>query len=355
MKKFCEVCGKIVETQIISKQEIYNVCGENIEVCAQILVCAHCQEEFYCEELDNATLTAAYNQYRRNHKLLFPEEIKKIREMYGLSQRSFARLLNWGDKTVHRYENGAIQDKVHNSLLLFLQNTENMRNYLSDNEIIIDEKQKNKLLKTLDQLNDQSQSSLAKKMTNLIFNKKPSIENGFKAFDYEKFCAMVLFFTHQCPGLPKVKLLKLLNYSDMLFYKENGISISGTRYIHLPYGPVPQDFDLLFGLLTPNHIAHVHVVYKNGYEKHQVIPDHKLMDGVLSDREIKVLERINEKFAAFGSVEISNYSHNEVGLSLDKTGRSHLLRLCKRDGSQRILISFKKGLSCCRQAFFIQL
>ena len=120
MKKFCEVCGKIVETQIISKQEIYNVCGENIEVCAQILVCANCQEEFYCEELDNATLTAAYNQYRRNHKLLFPEEIKKIREMYGLSQRSFARLLNWGDKTVHRYENRAIQDKVHNSLLLFL-------------------------------------------------------------------------------------------------------------------------------------------------------------------------------------------------------------------------------------------
>lgn len=34
----------------------------------------------YCEELDNATLIVAYNEYRIRHKLLFPEKIKKIRE-----------------------------------------------------------------------------------------------------------------------------------------------------------------------------------------------------------------------------------------------------------------------------------
>ena len=64
-----------------------------------------------------------------------PEEIKKIREQYGLSQRSFAKLLNWGDKTICRYENGSIQDKAHNSLLLFLREPENMRTYLTENEI----------------------------------------------------------------------------------------------------------------------------------------------------------------------------------------------------------------------------
>lgn len=47
------------------------------------------------QELDSATLVSAYNEYRRRHKLLLPEEIKKIREQYGLSQRSFAKLLNW--------------------------------------------------------------------------------------------------------------------------------------------------------------------------------------------------------------------------------------------------------------------
>ena len=103
MRKYCEECGREVETKVITKRESYDVCGESIEVDAQILVCAECGEEFYCEELDNATLIRAYNEYRRRHKLLLPEEIKKIREQYGLSQRSFAKLLNWGDKTICRY------------------------------------------------------------------------------------------------------------------------------------------------------------------------------------------------------------------------------------------------------------
>lgn len=77
MKKYCDVCGREVETKIITnKRETYDVCGEAIEVDAQVLVCAECGEEFYSEELDNATLVSAYNEYRRKHKLLLPEEIK---------------------------------------------------------------------------------------------------------------------------------------------------------------------------------------------------------------------------------------------------------------------------------------
>jgi hypothetical protein len=32
MKKYCEECGRDVETKIITKKESYNVCGETIEV-----------------------------------------------------------------------------------------------------------------------------------------------------------------------------------------------------------------------------------------------------------------------------------------------------------------------------------
>ena len=35
MKKYCEECGKEVETQIITKRELYDVCGETIDVDAQ--------------------------------------------------------------------------------------------------------------------------------------------------------------------------------------------------------------------------------------------------------------------------------------------------------------------------------
>lgn len=320
MRKYFEECGKEVETKIITKKEAYDVCGETIEVDAQVLVCAECGEEFYSEELDNTTLVWAYNEYRRRHKLLLPKEIKKIREQYGLSQRSFAKLLNWGDKTICRYENGSIQDKAHNSLLLFLREPENMRTYLTENEVSLGERQKAKLLTVVEHLEQNEEYRTERRFLNLFFTKVPCVENGYRAFDYDKFCAMVLFFAHKSSELLKTKLMKLLNYSDMIFYKENGISISGARYVHLPYGPVPENFDILLGTMAADHIAHIEVFYDNGYEKHQVIPEEEMPDGVLSEDELELLNRIYNKFASFGSVDISNYSHRERGYTETKKG-----------------------------------
>ena len=320
MKKYCEECGREVETKVIIKKETYDVCGEPIAVDAQILVCTECGEEFYSEELDNATLVRAYNVYRRRHKLLLPEEIKKIREQYGLSQRNFARLLNWGDKTICRYENGSIQDKAHNSLLLFLRDPKNMRTYLTENEITLSKRQKNKLLSIVEKLEQNEEDLTGRRYFHLFFTKVPCEENGYRAFDYDKFCAMVLFFAHKSGELLKTKLMKLLNYSDMVFYKENGISISGVRYAHLPYGPVPENFDILLGTMAADHIAHIEVFYDNGYEKHQVIPEEEMPADVLSEDELAVLERIYKKFENFGSVDISNYSHKEKGYTLTKKG-----------------------------------
>ena len=321
MRKYCEECGREVETKVITKRESYDVCGESIEVDAQILVCAECGEEFYCEELDNATLIRAYNEYRRRHKFLLPEEIKKIREQYGLSQRSFAKLLNWGDKTICRYENGSIQDKAHNSLLLFLREPENMRTYLTENEIVLDERQKAKLLDTVDKLEQDKEYRAGRRFFEIFFSRIPSEENGFKGFDYEKLCAMVLFFAHKSTGLLKTKLMKLLNYSDMVFYKENGISISGLKYKHLPYGPVPDNFDIILGKMAADHLAHIEVIYDGAYEKHQVVPECDVPEGVLSDSEVEMLNRIYEKFKSFDSVEISDYSHKEKGYNATKTGQ----------------------------------
>lgn len=321
MMDYCEVCGREVETKIITRKEILNVCGEDIEVDAQVMVCAECGEELFNEGLDSATLINACNEYRRRHKLLLPEEIRRIREQYGLSQRSFAKLLNWGDKTIRRYENGAVQDRAHNSLLLFLREPENMRTYLTENEVALDEKQISRLLETVEKLEQDTDFRVGRRYFDLFFSRVPCEENGFKGFDYEKLCAMVLFFAHKSAGLLKTKLMKLLNYSDMIFYKENGLSISGLKYAHLPYGPVPDNFDMILGKMAADHIAHIEVFYDGSYENHQVIPECDVPEGALSDEEIEVLNRIYEKFKNFGSAEISNYSHREKGYNATKTGQ----------------------------------
>ena len=43
-------------------------------------------------------------------------------------------------------------------------------------------------------------------------------------------------------------------------YKENGISMSGLKYAHLPYGPVPEHFDMLLDKMAIDHIAHIEVM-----------------------------------------------------------------------------------------------
>lgn len=322
MEKYCEECGREVETKVVIKKETYNVCGESVEVDARVMVCAECGEEFFCEEFDNATLINAYNEYRRRHKLLLPQEIKEIREQYGLSQRSFAKLLNWGDKTICRYENGSIQDKAHNSLLLFLREPENMRTYLTENEIVLDERKKVKLLDKVDRLEQNSERQGDDKTFELFLNGVPSEENGFKDFDYEKLCATILFFANKSTELLKAKLIRLLNYSDMIFYKENGISISGLKYSHMPVGPVPDYFDMILGKMAKDHIAHVDVFYDGVYEKNQVVAECDFPEGVLSDTEMDVLERVYEKFKDYNLEELSDYSYNEKGYKATKTGEN---------------------------------
>ncbi|MGI6177118.1 MAG: type II TA system antitoxin MqsA family protein [Eubacterium sp.] len=320
LKKYCDSCRKKVDTKVIKKTETYEVFGESIEVDADVLVCAECGEELFCEGLDNATLVRVYDEYRRRHKLLMPEEIKKIRMQYGLSQRGFAKLLNWGDKTIYRYENGSIQDKAHNSILLFLREPENMRRYLIENEVHLTKKQKDKLLTTIEKLERSEENPTHQIYFNLFALKVPDEENGYKVFDYDKFCAMVLFFANNNKELLETKLMKLLNYADMVFYKENGVSISGTKYAHLPYGPVPDHFEILLDSMEADNIAHIEISFENGYEKHQVVPNIKMPDNALSPEEIDVMERVNNKFSSFGSYEISNYSHREKGYCSTKNG-----------------------------------
>lgn len=321
MRKYCEVCGKEVNASVVRVEETYTVYGEPITIEAQVVTCPECGEDLYDEELDNSTLLRAYARYRKNHKLLLPDEIKEIREQYGLSQRSFAKLLNWGDKTIHRYENGSLQDKAHNSLLLFLREPNNMRSYLSDNEVGLDTTQRDKLQRKVDALlSAPEEKSFSRTFAKAFFPEAPSIENGFKSFDFEKLYGVVLYFANRCPNLLKVKLLKLLNYSDMLFYKENGVSITGLRYVHLPYGPVPKNYDLLFGMMEAQDIIHLNVQFENGYERHQVIPQRADYEELLSKEEMAVLEKVYRKFKDYGSVDISNYSHKEAGYRATRQG-----------------------------------
>ncbi len=321
MKCFCEHCNVMADYDEKTISETFPVYGEQVEIQATVAVCRTCGTVLFNEELDSKNLLMAQNLYRQRHKLLTARQIIDIREQYGLSQRSFAKLLDWGDKTIRRYEAGAVQSKAHNSLLLFLQNPQNMNQFLKQNEITLDEKQLKKLRERVALLNNDNSDDFDYGYISNLFPSTLSLENGYKEFDFDKFASCVLYFIDKLPELLIVKLNKLLNYTDMLFFKQNGVSLTGTRYVHLPYGPVPDQYSILYGMLEKRGIVTAEIEQlENGYEKHLLKAGNVKIESTLTQQELLVLEEVNKKFASFGSKQIADYSHNERGYKETKQG-----------------------------------
>ena len=96
--------------------------------------------------------------------------------------------------------------------------------------------------------------------------------------------------------------------------------------VHLSYRRIRRYLVWRLKRLEARDFSHVriefliHVVYENGYEKHQVIPECDIPENIFSEGELEVLERIDAKFKDFGSVDISNYSHKEKRYCATKKG-----------------------------------
>lgn len=115
--RYCPKCDRERELNQVQRPETYPVKGEPITVLANVMVCPVCGTDVFDEDLDSQNLAAAYAQYRKRKGLLGPQDIKGIRDRYGLSQRGLAALLGWSHATVVRYETGAIPSIAHGEQL----------------------------------------------------------------------------------------------------------------------------------------------------------------------------------------------------------------------------------------------
>ena len=65
-------------------------------------------------------------------------------------------------------------------------------------------------------LESEGKSKKNNRLLTRYFTSEPCEENGFKKFDYEKFCSMVLFFAYNNHELLKTKLMKLLKTRSIM-------------------------------------------------------------------------------------------------------------------------------------------
>lgn len=117
----CPVCEAKRELAYGTRVETLTVRGKKIHIDTNAYYCKEGGHYFYDPKDEEKKFQEAYSEYRKQEGLLQPEEIKEVREKYGLSQKAFARFLGWGEITVQRYESGALQDNAHNNLLLLIK------------------------------------------------------------------------------------------------------------------------------------------------------------------------------------------------------------------------------------------
>jgi putative zinc finger/helix-turn-helix YgiT family protein len=319
MKKICPYCEAQREIEVVEKIEKVDVRGEIIEVGSSHYHCPVCKGDFEDPKNGFGFLEKAYAEYRRRHGLIPPPEIKAFRKRYGLTQGELSKLLGWGPVTLSRYENGALQDDVHDKMLRLAMNPENLMRLIEDTPEALPEGKRKRFL---DELQKECELVLApeKVCEERLRRYEPDEFSGYRRLDLDKFFNVVLYFCKD--GDFKTKINKLLFYADFLHFKQYAVSITGARYAHATFGPVPDKYETLLAALIENGaLASEEFMCSEEVTGEKLValknPDFSLF----SDSEIKILATVREKFRGFTSRRIMEYSHNETGYKTTVPGQ----------------------------------
>jgi putative zinc finger/helix-turn-helix YgiT family protein len=310
MTSICPQCEEMREIDAIRAEEEITVRGESLKVTVKYLRCRACGEEYLNLSDENDPLDAAYREYRRLHGMLQPEEIRELRKRYGLTQKEMNDLLGWGGATLSRYENGALQDEAHDRLLQFIREPRNLGILVAQKPGAVSESTRRRVEESLNHIGSPSLEAVYE----IRFGSyAPDIESGYRKLDLTKLYQAILFFCQD--WVVKTKLNKLLFYADFKHFKEYTISITGARYARLPFGPVPDNYELFYAALIEERkeITVREVSYGEDCvgEEFKAIGEPDL--SIFSDTELMVLNATGKYFKNYSARKISDLSHREKG------------------------------------------
>lgn len=301
-KSFCDTCGRFVEPDVVDREETIPVKGDPVTVSARIAVCPTCATELPNETLDDETLVNAFAVYRARHGLLQPAEIREIRLRYGLGQKAFSRLLGWGEVTLHRYESGSLQNGSQNTLLELARDFHFVEAMIEKNGDFLSPEQRVVLRARIAELTAECPEPIA-------HEDAPAYGIGDSCVS--KLREMIVLFAAG-DGTFRTKLNKLVFYADFLHAKRYGTPISGVRYVHLQYGPVPMRFSRLQADLVDDSSLNDIQVLTGDWSGTRFQSNRPADLSVFDTTEIECLEFIAARFKRWSAKRLSELSHREA-------------------------------------------
>lgn len=330
---FCPICHEITQIDAISIEEDYPLKRGTVRIKAQIYRCESCNGTFTDVAQEEFNYELAVEVFRKEKNLLFPHEIKSVRDKYELSQRQFCALLGWSPTTLSSYENNKIQDQSHNDELMLLKSPTNMMRVLDIHSKNLDDKVAAKLEERVKGLVIEERVELERHQLSNLYDDVPIGKmTGNRSFDLHRFVQVAVYMLKRSGPEYKTKFLKLPFFADFLSYKRHGCSITGAVYAHLPHGPVPDDFKSLIGFMDNEGYIEVSVREFEGGGGEVLAAKLSPDTSCFSKEDRDILDKVVDKFKTYSAGQIEVYSHKETAYKQTKP-------------SERISYEFAKELS----------
>ena len=276
--------------------------------------CDDSGEQFTSAALDEINTQQLYNQYRDKHKLPFPEDIRHIRETYGLSAVKMSEILGFGVNSYRNYEHGEVPSQSNGKLIQLGGDPQKFRSLVELSDTL-SEDARQKLIRKIDHLIEEKNNRAATFGLEdyLLDSPLPDEFSGYRKPSLARLTEMVVFFTEQLHPW-KTQMNKLLFYADFLLFQRTCFSMSGARYRAITMGPVPNNYSSLFEYMENQHVIDIHATsFANGGvgEQFKTHKGRKFRTELFDEVEVQMLNEVAERFKSVSTAEIIEISHQE--------------------------------------------
>lgn len=312
-EKLCLVCMEKHEVQKVKIKEIEVFKGQDVEFDAIYEYCSRADEYIEKEDMNKINSLAMKDAYREKKGLLTSKEIISIRKIYGVSQKDFSEILDWGRATITRYENHQIQNRSHDDIL---------------RKVLVDPKWFIQMLKRAEgKIVDKAfrkymlaaKSEFIKKKNNYLID---SINSHYAKFsdsymtdevelNLNKLIEIINYLARKVYDLRKVKLAKMLWYLDSLSIEATGKSLTGLKYNIKPIGVFPEGYEIILKLEGINFET---VLEGFDYIDYRFYPAKDFKIRELKKEEIQLLNVVIREFDKLNFQEILSRIEKEKNI-----------------------------------------
>lgn len=259
-------------------------------------------------EMDEANIFQVYNQYRLKHGIPFPDEISAIRLHYGLSAAKMSQILGFGINQYRMYEDGEVPSVSNARTIMAAREKDVFMTFVQASK---------------SEMSEQEYLRIKQKVENADGDYKPIVHpteyTGYRSLAPIKISDVVRMIVSKIGPTFVTKMNKLLFYADFIHYKNHGYGITGITYRALPFGPVPDQWGILYSSLQGVNMEEF--VYPSGQSGIKLVAE-EMSNSCLTDSEWKTIERVCDLFSQMNAGEISQTSHLEKGWIENKDNRS---------------------------------